>query len=220
LVISNAQKHDTGKYSCVCYTDEGQVYMSEYELNVEDKPAEVVTPKVEHAEVGATVVLRCNAQRHSATYSWSRQHGTFPPDLDTSNEILKLINVQASDAGTYICSAKYNGHTVEIPTTLVVTGAIPFFPQSPRSFMKFPKLDQAYSKFNFELTFRPERPNGLILYNGQRRGGGDYISLSLVDKIPQFRYSFGDQQGVLVPEKALTLGEWHTIKVNRVRTNG
>lgn len=220
LRVNNAQKHDSGKYSCICYTDEGQVYMSEYELNVEDKPAETRTPKVEHAEVGATVLLRCNSHRPSTTYTWSRQHGSFSPDLDTSSEILKLINVQASDAGTYICSARNSGQLVEIPTTLVVTGAIPFFPQSPRSYMKFAKLDQAYSKFNFEITFRPERPNGLILYNGQRRGGGDFISLSLVGGIPQFRYSFGDQQGILAPEKALSLGEWHTIKVNRVRTNG
>lgn len=220
-MIHSAQKHDTGKYSCVCHTAEGQVYMSEYELNVEEKPAQQVTPKVEHAEVGATVVLRCNAQKHSATYSWSRQHGSFSPDIDTSSELLKLINVQAGDAGTYICSARHNGQVIEIPTTLVVTGAIPFFPQSPKSYMKFPKLDQAYSKFNFEITFRPERPNGLILYNGQKRGGGDYISLSLVNGIPQFRYSFGSEQGILAPEKPLTLGgEWHTIKVNRVRTNG
>lgn len=220
LLINNAQKHDSGKYSCVCYTDEGNVYTSEYELNVEDKPAEHVTPRVEHAEVGATVVLRCNSQGRAATYTWSRQHGAFPPELDTSSELLKLISVQAGDAGTYICTARHNGQVVEIPTTLVVTGAIPFFPQSPRSFMKFPKIDQAYSKFNFEITFRPERPNGLILYNGQKRAGGDYIALSLASGIPQFRYSFGDQQGILAAEKPLSLGDWHTIKVNRVRTNG
>lgn len=196
--------------------------MSEYELNVEEeqKPANTRHPKVEHAEVGATVVLRCNPQRPATSYSWSRQHGAFSPDVDTKSEILNLINVQAGDAGTYTCSANSNGQVTEIPTTLVVTGAIPFFSQSPRSFMKFPKLDQAYSKFNFEITFRPERPNGLILYNGQRRGGGDYISLSLVNGIPQFRYAFSDQQGILAPEKPLTLGEWHTIKVSRVRTNG
>jgi hypothetical protein len=159
-------------------------------------------------------------QLQSGPYLWSKQYGTIPPDLDTSCEILNLINVQASDAGTYSCSARQNGETVESRTILVVTSVIPFFPQTPRSFMKFPKINQAYSKFNFEISFRPERPNGLILYNGQRRGSGDYISLSLVGGVPQFRYSFGDQQGVLVPEKALTLGEWHTIKVNRVRTNG
>lgn len=221
-MINDVQKENSGKYSCVCYTDEGQVYMSEYELSVEDAPAKQIQrpPKVEHAEVGATVVLRCNSHRHPATYSWSRQHGKFSPDLNTSSEILTLINVQANDAGSYICSAKHNGQSVDIPTTLVVTGAIPFFPQSPKSYMEFSKLDQSYSKFSFEITFRPERPNGLILYNGQRRGGGDYISLSLHNGVPQFRYAFGEQHAVLSPEKPLKIGEWHTIKVNRVRTNG
>lgn len=182
-MINNVQKEDSGKYSCVCYTDEGQVYMSEYELNVEDAPPELTKmrpPKVEHAEVGSTVVLRCNSQRHPATYMWSRHHGSFSVEQNVSSDILTLSDVQATDAGTYICTVKHNGQSVDSPTTLVVTGAIPFFPQSPKSFMTFHKLDQAYAKFSFEITFRPERPNGLILYNGQKRGGGDYISLSLV----------------------------------------
>ncbi|XP_070509903.1 basement membrane-specific heparan sulfate proteoglycan core protein isoform X20 [Chironomus tepperi] len=220
LIIRNAQNDNSGRYNCICFTNEGQAYLSEYELIVEEPPAKHITPRVEHAEVGASVVLRCDSQRSPSTYSWTKQHGSFPPDVDTHSEILKLINVQASDAGTYICNARHNGQLLEIPTTLVVTGAIPFFPQSPRSYMKFPRLDQAYSKFNFEITFRPERPNGLILYNGQKRGAGDFISLSLVDGVPQFRYAFGDQRGILKPEKPLSLGEWHTIKVNRVRTNG
>lgn len=212
---------NSGKYQCVCYTDEGQVYMGEYELVVETPPPEIIIQKrIEHAEVGTTKQLRCNSQKYPATYSWTRQNGNFAPDTVTTSEILTLTNVQAGDAGTYICHVRHNGQTTEIPTTLVVTGAIPFFPQSPNSYMKFPKLDQAYSKFNFEITLRPEKPNGLILYNGQRRNGGDYIALSLVDGYPQFRYAFGDQSGILKPEKPLTLGEWHTIKVNRVRTNG
>lgn len=222
MIIRNAQVENSGTYDCVCYTDEGQVYKSEYELVVETPPPTIVIQnRVEHAEVGSTKVLRCNSQNGPATYKWTRQHGNFASDINTLSETLILTNVQSSDAGTYICHATTrDGNTIENPTTLVVTGAIPFFPQSPKSFMKFPKLDQAYSKFNFEITFRPERPNGLILYNGQRRNGGDYISLSLVDGFPQFRYAFGDQSGVLKPEKKLTLGEWHTIKVNRVRTNG
>lgn len=196
--------------------------MSEYELIVEEGPSVIreKPSKVEHAEVGTTVVLRCNSQKYPASYSWSRQHGSFAPDVNTSSDILTLIHVQANDAGTYVCTVRHNGDVVEVPTTLVVTGAIPFFPQSPRSYIEFPKLDQAFAKFKFEITFRPERPNGLILYNGQRRGGGDFISLSLNNGIPEFRYSFGDQQAVLSPEKPVSLGEWHTIKVNRVRTNG
>lgn len=221
-MIYNAREEDSGKYKCVCYTNDGNSYTTEYELIVEQPPPKIINQKnIEYAEVGTTKQLHCNVQRTpGSSYSWERQHGSFSPDVDTSSEVLKLMNVQASDAGSYTCSANNNGRVTEGSTTLVVTGAIPFFPQSPKSYMKFPKLDQAYSKFSFEITFRPERPNGIILYNGQRRGEGDYISLSLVDRVPQFRFAFGDQRGILKPEKPLTLGEWHTIKVNRVRTNG
>lgn len=219
LMISNAQPSHNGIYNCISNLPDGTVIKKEYELSV-DVPAQIIDSRFEHAAIGSTVTLRCNFHKYPATFTWSRQHGTFAPEIDVNSDTLKLINIQGSDAGTYICSAIHNGKVTEVPTTLVVTGTIPFFPQSPNSYIKLPKLDQAYSKFNFEVTFRPERPNGLILYNGQQRGSGDYISLSLVDGVPQFRYSFGDQHGVLAPENPLSLGEWHTVKVNRVRTNG
>jgi hypothetical protein len=220
LVISNAQPSNNGRYNCILQAPNGQIISKEYDLNVEDIPAPIVSPKVEHAEVGAHVTLKCAPTRGQAAYSWSRQHGTFAPEQVIDEESLKIMNVQASDAGTYICTSNHNGQIVELPTTLVVTGTVPFFPQSPKSYIKLPKFENAYMRFSFEVTFKPERPNGLILYNGQKRNGGDYIALSLHNSIPQFRYSFGDQRGVLVPEKPLKLGEWHTIKVNRVRMNG
>lgn len=81
MIISNAQRQDSGRYTCKCVTDAGQQYMSEYELNIEDEPArnEVRPPKVEYAEVGSAVVLRCNADRNANHYHWSRQHGKFAP---------------------------------------------------------------------------------------------------------------------------------------------
>uniref|UniRef100_W4VRB4 Putative heparan sulfate proteoglycan 2 n=1 Tax=Corethrella appendiculata TaxID=1370023 RepID=W4VRB4_9DIPT len=223
LIITNAHLNDAGKYTCVCYTDDGVQYFSDYELNVENAPAKHTArpPKVEHTEVGSTVLLKCNADRYPSSFQWSRQHGSFHPDTDTTRDVLTLTDVQASDAGTYICTTTHNGNKVDIPTTLVVTGAIPFFPQSPKSYMAFNKFDH-YSRFSFEVTFKPEKLNGLILYNGQRRGGlnGDYISLSLHAGYPQFRFDFGKQHHVLTPEKPITIGEWHTIKVSRIRTNG
>lgn len=131
-----------------------------------------------------------------------------------------MIDVQAKDAGTYICTANHNGHTVDIPTTLVVVGAIPYFPQAPKSFMVFPKFDDAYMKLNFEITFKPERENGLILYNGQKRGVGDFISLSLNDGYPEFRFEFGSGPTIVRSEKPIEMGAWHTIKVNRMRKDG
>lgn len=133
---------------------------------------------------------------------------------------LRLDNVQAKDAGTYICTATSGAHSVDIPTTLVVTGAIPHFPQAPKSYLVFPRLEDSYMKFNFEVTFKPEHPNGLILYNGQRRGEGNFIALSLNDGYPEFRFNFDDYPVIIRAEHPIDLKKWHTVKVNKVRKEG
>lgn len=133
---------------------------------------------------------------------------------------LRLENVQAKDAGTYICTASTGLESVEIPITLIVTGGIPYFPQAPQSFLTFPKLEDSYMKFNFEVTFNPEHPNGLILYNGQKRGEGNYIAFSLNDGYPEFRYDFGTGPVIIRAEKPIELKKWHTVKVNKVRKEG
>lgn len=133
---------------------------------------------------------------------------------------LRLENVQAKDAGVYICTASSIGYSVDIPTTLVVTGAIPHFPQAPNSYLTFPKLDDAYLRFSFEVTFNPDQPNGLILYNGQHHSEGSYISLSLNDGYPEFRFDFGQEPTVVRAEQPIELKKWHTIKVNKVRKEG
>lgn len=75
-------------------------------------------------------------------------------------------------------------------------------------------------KFNFEVTFNPKRGDGLILYNGQKRGEGNYISLSLNDGYPEFRYDFGTGPVIIRSEKPIEMDTWHTVKVNKVRKEG
>lgn len=76
--------------------------------------------------------------------------------------------------------------------------------------------------FNFEISFKPETPGGLILYNGHRKSSakGDFISLSLDNAIPEFRYNLGQGVTVIRAERPIALGEWHTIKVSRNRKKG
>lgn len=134
---------------------------------------------------------------------------------------LSLDGVQANDAGTYICTASYrDGETVDFPSILVVTGAIPQFRQEPRSYMSFPTLPDSSFKFNFELTFRPETGDGLLLFNGQTRGSGDYIALSLKDRYAEFRFDFGGKPLLVRAEEPLALNEWHTVRVHRSRRDG
>lgn len=131
-----------------------------------------------------------------------------------------MLEVQASDAGTYVCRATHAGGSTDIPTILVVTGAIPYFPQAPNSYMSFPKMEDVLYKFNFEITFKPERPDGILLYNGQRRGSGDFVAVSLNDGFVEFRMDLGKQPILIKSLEPITMGEWHTVKVNRVRKDG
>lgn len=86
--------------------------------------------------------------------------------------------------------------------------------------MVFHTIEDAFTKFNFEITLKPERENGIILYNGERRGSGDYIALSLNNGYPEFRFDFGNDPTIIRAENPIKLGQWHTIKVNRVRKDG
>lgn len=92
-MISSVQIHDAGRYTCICHTDNGQQFLSEYELNVEEEPLknEVRPAKVEYAEVGSTTVLKCSTDRHPIRYHWSRQHGQFPSGLDINGVSLILL---------------------------------------------------------------------------------------------------------------------------------
>ncbi|XP_053672067.1 basement membrane-specific heparan sulfate proteoglycan core protein [Anopheles nili] len=224
LYIQNAREDDTGTYTCVCYTEDGLRYITDFQLEVEENMIPDSLPRstsrVEFAERGMTVKLQCNTDLHPTSYQWSRVDGELPTDRDTRGSVLTLTNLQASDAGKYVCSAKHAGQSVNVVITLVVNNVIPFFPQSPRSYMEFKSFDNVYSKFYFEVSFKPEKMNGLILYSSQRRPNQDYIALSLRNGFPQFRFNFDGQQVVLQPEKPIRMGEWHTVKVNRVRNNG
>uniref|UniRef100_A0AAG5CPX2 Basement membrane-specific heparan sulfate proteoglycan core protein n=1 Tax=Anopheles atroparvus TaxID=41427 RepID=A0AAG5CPX2_ANOAO len=223
LFIQNAREDDAGAYTCICYTEDGLRYISDFYLEVEENTIQDVprsTSRIEQADRGQTVRLKCNTEQQPTAFQWSRTDGSLPSDTDTRSSILTLTNVQAADAGTYVCSAKHGAQTVNALTTLVVNNVIPFFPQSPKSYIEYKSFDNVYSKFYFEVSFKPDKLNGLILYSAQRRPNQDYIALSLRNGYPQFRFSFGGQQVMLQPEKPVRLGEWHTVKVNRVRSNG
>lgn len=136
--------------------------------------------------------------------------------------ILQLRDIKESDAGTYICSASSRYETIDVPTVLVVTGIVPFFGQAPNSYIALPTLPDAYLHFNFEVSFKPETPNGIIIYNGQKKAqpNGDFISLVLNDGYPEFRFSCGSGHATIKGDKRLELGKWHTIKVTRSRRDG
>lgn len=72
VTINNA-----GRYICKCES-EGHIYTSEYELHIDNTEVKTpLKPKVEYADVGSNVILKCDAHGHNARYIWSRPTGTL-----------------------------------------------------------------------------------------------------------------------------------------------
>lgn len=101
---------------------------------------------------------------------------------------MRLIEVEGDDAGVYSCRGNNDEDTTETFTTLVVTGLVPYFSQAPLSFIELAPLMDAYLKFDIEISFRPESPNGILLYTGEKaRETGDFVELALENAFPVFR---------------------------------
>ena len=155
--------------------------------------------------------------------------------------------MRAEDAGTYVCTARNADEIMDIPTVLVVTGVVPYFAQAPLSYMQMPTLPDAYMQFDIEISFKPESPDGIylfddtiliwncnflipylmlitegyILYNGQQAGGsGDFISFGLNNGYPEFRFDVGAGPAVIKADKPIEMGKWHTVKLNRNKKDG
>lgn len=126
------------------------------------------------------------------------------------------------DAGTYICSATNSRTKLDVPTVLVVTGIVPYFAQAPTSYLALNTLPDAYIQFNFEISFKPQNNEGLILYNGNKGSDStaDFISLSLRNSQPEFRMNLGHGVTVVKADSPISLDQWHTVKVVRNRKKG
>ena len=53
--------------------------------------------------------------------------------------------------------------------------------------MVFDGMPDAYLSFDMSVSFRPESPDGLILYNGLTKETRDFMSLGLIGGVPEFR---------------------------------
>ncbi|KAH9383801.1 hypothetical protein HPB48_025571 [Haemaphysalis longicornis] len=177
-------------------------------------PNEVETRTIPY---GSTVVLDC---RHNleppVAYTWTRENGDIPHKATPRESTLVVPDVRATDAGTYTCTAKSGRTTLEVPTILVVTGLLPRFTQAPLSYMKLPTIVNAYMGFEVQITFKPEKDHGLLLYNGQQEdGGGDFISVGLTNGYVEFRFELGSGLGLLRSHAPVELDTWHTVQISR-----
>lgn len=66
------------------------------------------------------------------------------------------------------------------------------------SFLEFPTLEGVGKTFALEVWFLPSVPDGVLLYNGQKGEGGDFIALTLKNGHVTFSFNLGSGVANLV----------------------
>jgi hypothetical protein len=112
-------------------------------------------------ELGKRIEIDCRSPLSPpVSYAWSKVHGSIPMGATIRGSTLILSKVQAEDAGIYICKTNNSQTFEETSTVLSVTHLVPFFDQSPLSYLELDTLDDAYLDFEVDISFKPEDPNG------------------------------------------------------------
>ncbi|XP_063983473.1 basement membrane-specific heparan sulfate proteoglycan core protein-like isoform X6 [Diachasmimorpha longicaudata] len=220
LRIVNVQMTDSGVYKCRVDTPEGN-FEQDYNLIVQGGENDEPAIEMKSVPYGASIEMDCRVDFDGPiTYKWSKLNGMLPEAFTYQNK-LKLMKVRAEDAGTYICTASNGPATSEVPTVLVVTGVVPHFNQAPLSYIALRPLHDSYGKHNIEVSFKSESYDGIIMYNAESSdGNGDYVILFLSEGFPEFRFNLGSGPAIIRARKPITLGEWHTVKLQRINKNG
>ena len=136
------------------------------------------------------------------------------------NGTLFIPQITSSDSGTYVCVANNTDKIMKTSTVVIVEGIIPRFLQSPVSYLSFNTLPNAYLEFDLTISIKPEKPNGLILYNGNDYPNPDFISIGLLNHFVEFRFELGGGVTVIRSEKPIELNQWHVIHVSRKKLIG
>ncbi|XP_055787283.1 basement membrane-specific heparan sulfate proteoglycan core protein-like isoform X3 [Salvelinus fontinalis] len=228
LKIEQVSDADAGQYRCTATNNVGSV-QSQVVLHVQSLPQITALPELNEVTVGSDAVLPCVASGYPVpAIKWSKLDGELPPKCRQVVNTLTVPEVTHEDSGTYVCTASNKQGKVEALTTLKVHDRVmPYFTQEPLSYLTLPTIKNAYKSFSIKISFRPDNPDGLILYagmiiyNGQKRTmGADFISLGLVGGRPEFRFDVGSGMATIRYPTPIKLGEFHTIELYRNQTQG
>eukprot|EP00063_Salmo_salar_P016770 XP_013991605.1 PREDICTED: basement membrane-specific heparan sulfate proteoglycan core protein-like isoform X18 [Salmo salar] len=222
LKIEQVSDADAGQYRCTATNNVGSV-QSQVVLHVQSLPQISALPELNEVTVGSDAVLPCVASGYPVpAIKWSKLDGELPPKCRQVVNTLTVPEVTHEDSGTYVCTASNKQGKVEALTTLKVHDRVmPYFTQEPLSYLTLPTIKNAYKSFSIKISFRPDNPDGMIIYNGQKRTmGADFISLGLVGGRPEFRFDVGSGMATIRYPTPIKLGEFHTIEFYRNQTQG
>ncbi|XP_068772364.1 basement membrane-specific heparan sulfate proteoglycan core protein isoform X3 [Struthio camelus] len=222
LKIERVERSDAGQYRCTATNAVGTV-QSHVILHVQATPQIAGQPEVKEVSVGSAAVFPCLASGFPVPeVKWSKLEGDLPGDARVEGTVLTLPAVRAEDAGVYVCAASNRqGQETAFSVLKVRERLVPYFTQTPRSFLPLPTIKDAYKKFEIQITFRPDAADGMLLYNGQRKSSGaDFVSFGLVGGRPEFRFDAGSGMATIRHPTPLRLGEYHTVRLFRNLTQG
>uniref|UniRef100_A0A0A9YRP0 Basement membrane-specific heparan sulfate proteoglycan core protein n=1 Tax=Lygus hesperus TaxID=30085 RepID=A0A0A9YRP0_LYGHE len=229
LLIHDVTTDNAGPYRCWIKKPNGQIVEDTYRLEVQaDEPershptVQRLAEKTKTVRVYESVEIECDTGLEPpVNFIWTRRNGQLLANQTSSRIVLN--NVLPSDAGEYLCVASNSEVKIEFPTFLVVKGTIPRFTQQSLSFLKLKPMagQSGYLKLDILMSIKPERPNGLILYNGEgKTPGKDFIAMGLRNSRVEFRFDVGSGEAVITSNNTVPMGKWSNITVKRERKEG
>ncbi|XP_032903835.1 basement membrane-specific heparan sulfate proteoglycan core protein isoform X4 [Amblyraja radiata] len=228
LKFEHVKESDAGRYRCTATNDVGSV-QSEVVLYVQTVPMIAPHPELKEVAIGSTAVFPCLASGFPVPeVTWSKLEGELPPGANVENNVLTIPSAAPEHTGTYVCTAT-NEQGIETAYAMlqVRERKVPYFTQTPISYIAVPTIKDAYHQFKIKITFRPDAADalllysGMIIYNGQRKNtGADFISFSLVGGRPEFRFDVGSGMATIRHPNPISLGEYHTVVLYRNLTQG
>ncbi|KAJ8360629.1 hypothetical protein SKAU_G00171540 [Synaphobranchus kaupii] len=222
LKIEQVKGTDAGHYRCTATNDVGSV-QSQVVLNVQSLPQITAQPEVKDVTLGSTAVFPCMATGYPVPeVKWSKMDEELPSKALEEANVLTVPDATPEDMGTYVCTASNKQGKVQAFSTLRVhERVVPYFTQTPLSYLALPTIKNSYRAFNIKITFRPDTTDGMIVYNGQRKTtGADFISLGLVGGRPEFRFDVGSGMATIRYPTPIKLGDFHTVEISRNQTQG
>nr|XP_054760040.1 protein sax-3-like [Lytechinus pictus] len=133
LVISQPKSSDIGNYVCVATNSEGTKRSAPGRLIINSRPAFTEVPFDTLAIPGETITLPCVAEGEpTPTIRWEKKDGVLPVNRHTIllDNSLKITNAEASDSGTYVCSAQNTWGDKSVDVIVTISSA-PMFTRVP-----------------------------------------------------------------------------------------
>ncbi|GIX69603.1 hypothetical protein CEXT_695371 [Caerostris extrusa] len=142
-------------------------------------------------------------------------------DPCSSNPCGEAATCVAVSQGEFTCKCgpQRTGKFCDKPRKDLGDVSIPDFSNS--SYLEFPPLQNIKHAFSMEIWFLARSPDGVLIYDGQKLNKkGDFIAVNLANGYVSFVYNLGSGSANITSRHPVSLNEWHSLKISRLRRQG